>query len=164
MGRRLVRGRRRLEQLVKNMKSRTFLRALDDRRIVAAIRLAESRTRAEIRVHVTHARVEDATVAGAAAFEKLGMTATAERSGVLLFVAPASRACAVLGDTAIHQRCPEGFWSAVAEAMAAQFRAGRFTEGVLAGIEAAGAELARHFPRRPGEKDDNELPDTVSRD
>jgi len=149
---------------VKKMKPRSFLRSLDDQRIVDAIRLAESRTRAEIRVHVTHAEVKDATSAAAAVFEKLGMTATAERNGVLLFVAPRSRNCAVLGDTGIHERCPQGFWSAVAEAMAAQFRAGRFTEGILAGVEAAGAELARHFPRRAGEPDENELPDELSRD
>ncbi len=146
------------------MEPETFLSALDDQRIVAAIQNAEAHTRAEIRVHVTHADVADATSAGAAAFERLGMTATAERNGVLLFVVPVSRSCAVLGDTAIHQRCAEGFWSAVAEAMAAQFRAGRFTEGIVAGVEAAGAELARHFPRRMGEADENELPDTVSRD
>jgi len=146
------------------MEPETFLGALDDARIVAAIRQAEARTRAEIRVHVTHAEVEDATSAGAAAFERLGMTATAERNGVLLFVAPASRSCAVLGDTAIHERCAEGFWAAVAEAMAAQFRAGRFTEGIVAGVQAAEAELRRHFPRREGEADVNELPDEVSRD
>ncbi len=146
------------------MEPDSFLNALDDERIVAAIRAAESRTRAEIRVHVTHAEVSDAQAAGSAAFERLGMTATAERNGVLLFVAPASRSCAVLGDAAIHERCADGFWTAVAEAMAAQFRAGRFTEGILAGIEAVGAELARHFPRRRGEPDVNELPDTVSRD
>jgi uncharacterized membrane protein len=29
-------------------------------------------------------------------------------------------------------------------------------------VRAVGDELARHFPRRPGEKDVNELPDTVS--
>jgi uncharacterized membrane protein len=43
-----------------------------------------------------------------------------------------------------------------------EFRAGRFTEGIVAGVRAAGDELARHFPRHPGEADVNELPDTVS--
>jgi uncharacterized membrane protein len=140
-----------------------FIGALDEQRIVDAIRAAESRSRAEIRVHVADAEVLDAKTAGAEAFERLGMTATAERNGVLLFIAPASRNFAVLGDTAIHQRCGEGFWTAVAETMAAHFRAGRFTEGVLAGIETVGEELARHFPRRSGETDTNELPDSVSR-
>jgi uncharacterized membrane protein len=30
-------------------------------------------------------------------------------------------------------------------------------------VAAVGDELARHFPRRPGEEDRNELPDGVSR-
>lgn len=140
-----------------------FVEALDDERIVAAIREAESLTRAEIRVHVAEDAVENPQDAGARAFEALGMTATAERNGVLLFVAPVSRRFAVLGDAGIHERCGEGFWSTVAEAMAAEFRAGRFTEGILAGIAAVAAELARHFPRSAGDADRNELPDTVSR-
>lgn len=140
-----------------------FVESLDDERIVAAIREAESRTRAEIRVHVAEDAVEDTQDAGARVFEELGMTATAERNGVLLFVAPASRRFAVLGDAGIHARCGEAFWSAVAEAMAAEFRASRFTEGIVAGIAAVAAELSRHFPRSAGDADRNELPDTVSR-
>jgi uncharacterized membrane protein len=140
-----------------------FVEALDDRRIVAAINLAESRCRGEIRVHVADGPVADAEREAAATFERLGMTATAERNGVLLFVAPVSQRFAVLGDKAIHEQCGVAFWAEVTGAMAAQFRAGRFTEGIVAGIEAVGAALARHFPRREGETDRNELPDGVSR-
>jgi len=143
--------------------TRDFVAALDEERIVAAIRAAESRTSGEIRVHVAEHSVEDVEAAGAKAFEALGMTATAARNGVLLFVAPASRRFAVLGDVAIHERCGDGFWREVADAMAGEFRAGRFSDGIVAGIAAVAAELARHFPRAPGEADRNELPDTVSR-
>lgn len=146
------------------MKTKKFVDALDDERIVAAIREAEGRTRAEIRVHVTARPVEDAKRSAAAAFEKLGMTATAERNGVLIFLAPASRSFAVLGDSGIHERCGDEFWSRVASAMSADFREGLFSDGLVAGIAAVGSELARHFPRRQGDGDRNELPDTVSRD
>lgn len=146
------------------MKPKGFVDALDDERIVAAIREAEGRTRAEIRVHVTRRRVADAKRAGAVVFEKLGMTATAERNGVLIFLAPASRGFAVLGDSGIHERCGGEFWTSVAAAMSAHFREGRFDDGLVAGIAAVGSELARHFPRRDGDGDRNELPDTVSRD
>ena len=146
------------------MKNEKFVDALDDERIVAAIREAEGRTRAEIRVHVTSRPVEEAKRSAAATFEKLGMTATAERNGVLIFLAPASRRFAVLGDSGIHERCGDEFWSRVASAMSAHFREGRFSEGLVDGITAVGSELARHFPRREGDGDRNELPDTVSRD
>ncbi len=146
------------------MKTRDFVHALDDERIVAAIREAEGQTRAEIRVHVTHKPVDDAKQTGALVFEKLGMAATAERNGVLIFLAPESRRFAVLGDVGIHERCGEEFWTRVASAMSAQFHEARFNEGLVAGIAAVGSELARHFPRREGDADRNELPDAVSRD
>jgi uncharacterized membrane protein len=141
-----------------------FFQAIDDARIVAAIREAEARSRGEIRVHVAEGKVEDARAAAERHFEKLGMTKTAERNGVLIFVAPARQRFAVLGDRGVHERCPEGFWEEVAAAMREAFRAGDFTGGIVAAVARVGDELARHFPRRPGEKDENELPDAVSRD
>lgn len=146
------------------MKPDLFLDALDDARIVAAIRAAEAVTRAEVRVHVSGEAHADVEAAAAAAFDRLGMTATAERNGVLLFVAPERQGFAVLGDAGIHARCGEAFWTGVAVAMRGHFREGRFTDGLVAGIAAVGAELARHYPRRAGDGDRNELPDDVSRD
>src|SRR4029453_14040337 len=43
------------------------------------------------------------------------------------------------------------------------FRAGRFTDGLVTAVTRVGDELQRHFPRRAGEADANELPDSVSR-
>lgn len=145
------------------MKTRDFEKALDDERIVAAIREAESRTRAEIRVHVSRQSAPDARAAAAAAFEKLGMTATAERNGVLVFVAPASQSFSVVGDRGIDARCPPDFWESIVGAMREAFREGRFTDGIVAAIASLGDLLAHHFPRRAGETDRNELPDSVSR-
>jgi len=141
-----------------------FLDALDDARVVAAIREAESRGRAEIRVHVTEEAVVDVEAAAAAAFERLGMTQTAERNGVLLYFAPETQRFAVLGDAGIDGASAPGFWARVAETMAPLLRQGRFTDSVVAGVQAVGAELAQRFPRRPGEPDTNELSDAVSRD
>jgi uncharacterized membrane protein len=145
------------------MKPDAFVEALDDERIVAAIREAEARSRGEIRVHVAEHEVTDARAEAAVVFVRLGMTKTDERNGVLLFVAPASRAFAVIGDRDIHAHCGEELWAAVAQTVRDEFRADRFTEGIVAGVRAVGDELARHFPRRPGEADRNELPDRVSR-
>jgi uncharacterized membrane protein len=141
-----------------------FLGAIDDARIVAAIRLAEARSRGEIRVHVAEGEIKDARHAAEADFTRLGMTATAERNGVLILVAPESQSFAVVGDRGIDERCPAGFWEAVAEGMAQDFREGRFTEGIVSVVTRVGDELERHFPRRAGEQDRNELPDAVSRD
>jgi uncharacterized membrane protein len=145
------------------MKPDAFLASLDDERIVAVIREAEARSRGEIRVHVAEREVADPRTEAAFVFERLGMADTAERNGVLLFVAPESQSITVIGDREAHARCGEAFWAAVVEVVRGEFRAGRFTEGLVAGVRAIAEELARHFPRRPGDTDRNELPDSVSR-
>ena len=139
------------------------MEAIDDERIVAAIREAEARSRGEIRVHVAEGAVEDPRAEAALAFERLGMVRTDERNGVLVFVAPESRSVAIVGDRDIDARCGEAFWIRVVGEVRDEFQAGRFTEGLVAAVRAVGDELARHFPPRPGETDRNELPDAVSR-
>ena len=157
------------------MQTKSFLGALDHERIVKAIQDAEARSRGEVRVHVSTRAVEDAPppsrpseaavqAAAARRFEALGMTRTAERNGVLLFVAPVSQTFAVIGDEAIHARCGPDFWKEVAAAVEADFRAGRFTDGIVKGVARVGEALATHFPRTPGAADTNELPDEVTED
>ena len=145
------------------MRPDAFVRSLDDERIVAAIREAEGRSRGEIRVHVAEREVADPRAEAAFVFERMGMADTAERNGVLLFVAPESQSITVVGDRDAHERCGDALWTAVVESVRGEFRAGRYTEGIVAGVRAIGDELARHFPRRPGDVDRNELPDGVSR-
>lgn len=146
------------------MNQEAFLAGLDEARIVAAIHAAESRSRGEIRVHVADGPVPDARQAAEADFVRLGMTATAERNGVLILVAPESQSVAVVGDQGIDALSPPGFWGELAEGVASEFRAGRFTEGIVGAVGRVGDVLERHFPRRPGETDRNELPDAFSRD
>ena len=146
------------------MKVKGFLDALDHERIVKAIRAAEARSRGEVRVHVSVQKVDDPQAAAARQFEKLGMTRTAERNGVLLFVAPSSRTFAVVGDRGIHERCGPEFWKEVAAAVEEDFRSGRYTDGIVKGVARVGDALATHFPRPQGSADTNELPDEVTED
>ncbi len=145
------------------MKQDAFLGAIDDARIVSAIQAAEARSRGEIRVHVAQGVIPDARRAAETDFARLGMTATAERNGVLILVAPESQSFAVVGDLGIDALVPPGFWDEIAAGMASDFRESRFTDGIVAAVTRVADQLARHFPRRPGEEDRNELPDGVSR-
>ena len=61
------------------------------------------------------------------------MTKTAERNGVLIYIAPRARVFRILGDVAIHEKCGEDFWKDVAAAMEESFRKGELTEGVVPG-------------------------------
>jgi len=140
----------------------TFLTPGEEARVLDAIRRFENRTSGEIRVHLAGYVRGDVLDAARRAFEELGMTATAERNGVLFFVATHSRRFAVVGDAGIDARVPDGFWDEIVNRVREAFAAGRFGEGLVAGIERAGEKLAEHFPRRPD--DVNELPDQISRD
>lgn len=134
----------------------------DSDRIVAAISAAESKSSGEIRVHVTRRVPEDLEARALQRFHLLGMTKTAERNGVLLYIAPRARQFRILGDVAIHEKCGETFWKEVAAAMADAFSRGELTEGVVKGVERVGEVLARHFPR--GAEDRNELPNAIDED
>ena len=132
---------------------------IDHDRLVLAITAAERRTSGEIRVVVSRKKIDDPIAEAKAQFERLGMTATDLRNGVLILLAPQSRTFAVIGDTAVHKECGDEFWKKIADVMSGKFRNGEFTEGLIHGIERAGGLLAAHFPRA---KDDrNELPNAV---
>jgi uncharacterized membrane protein len=136
---------------------------IDERRIVESIRQAELRSRGEIRVHATEKAVADVMQEATRAFERLGMTATAERNGILIFVAPKSQKFAVLGDSGITSRAGTAPLDGIASSMSAAFREGRFTDGLVGAVERAGALLAAQFPRDPGAADRDELSNTISR-
>ena len=140
-----------------------FLKKIDEPRIIEAIRAAELRSRGEIRVHVTQDEVSDVMKAAAAAFEKIGMTATGEHNGVLIFIAPRAQKFAVLGDSGITSLVGVKTWDEVAAVVGASFREGRFTEGVVAAVERAGALLCEHFPRVAGDAGRDELSNEISR-
>jgi len=136
-----------------------FTSRLDNDRIVAAIAAAERKSSGEIRVHVTQRKPENIEERARARFELLGMTKTAERNGVLLYIAPRARRFQILGDVGIHERCGPDFWKEVAGEIEEHFRKGEFTEGIVRAVDHVGEVLARHFPR--SEKDKDELPNVL---
>lgn len=137
----------------------SFFSKLDNDRIVAAIARAERKSSGEIRVHVTGRKPEDLEARARHRFELLGMTKTAERNGVLLYIAPAVRRFQILGDAGIHEKAGPDFWHEVASEMEEKFRRGEFTEGIVMGVEKVGEILARHFPRAKADRD--ELPNLI---
>ena len=144
------------------MKHRDFINQLRHDDIVAAIRAAEQKTSGEIRVFISRKNVDDAVARAQARFEKLGMTKTRHRNGVLIYVAPRARKFAVIGDTAVHQKCGDEFWRALTAEMSGHFKNSEFTAGIIHGVQKAGELLAAHFPPQAG--DANELPDAVEHD
>jgi len=134
------------------MKASEFLNRLEHDAIVKEIGGAETKTRGEIRVFISRKETKDAVAAAEKMFHHLGMQKSPERNGVLLFVAPRVRKFAVIGDSAVHERCGDQFWKEVAHEMSLHFGRGEFTEGIIHGVRRAGKLLADHFPRYAGDK------------
>lgn len=132
---------------------------IDHARVIAAIAVAEQRTSGEIRVVIARHKAADPVAAAQRHFERLGMTHTKLRNGVLIYLAPRSHTFAVIGDTAVHEKCGDAFWRLLTATMALHFKRGEFTDGLMHGIEKAGALLAEHFPRPPDDR--NELPNRI---
>ena len=144
------------------MKPQEFFSKLEHEEVVGAIREAESKMCGEIRVFVSRKERHDPVTAAQHRFEKLGMTKTRERNGVLIYVVPRLRKFAIIGDIAIHEKCGDGFWKDVANEMTEHFRKGEFTHAIVHGVRRAGALMAQHFPRRAG--DTNQLSDEIEHD
>jgi uncharacterized membrane protein len=144
------------------MKASMFFSKEQQAQILAAVKEAEMETSGEIRVHIESSLKDDVLNRAAWLFKKLGMHETAERNGVLFYLAVNDRKFAILGDAGINAKVPAGFWDDISELLKKNFKEGKFTEGLSEGILLAGKHLKIHFPRRPD--DVNELPDEISFD
>jgi uncharacterized membrane protein len=139
--------------------ARQILSVADEASVLAAIRDAEAATSGEIRVHV-ESRTRDVRADAERWFGRLGMAETAERNGVLFFLAVRDRLFAVIGDRGIHERVGDEYWKRLGARMETRFREGEIAAGLCEAIRDVGRQLAAVFPRSP--KDANELSDSIS--
>lgn len=82
---------------------------------------------------------------------------TEYNSGVLIYLLLADRDVEIVADRGIDKRVGGAEWERICRQMEAEFGAGRFEEGVLAGIREITALLVQHFPART--ENPNELSD-----
>jgi uncharacterized membrane protein len=130
--------------------------------IARAVAEAEGLTSAEVRVHLDHSCEGDALQQAIKVFERLGMHRTAARNGVLVYISVTDRKLAVIGDKGIHERVGEVYWQGLVAAVRERLRQQQSRNGLVFALAEVGRELGRHFPRRPGDK--NELSDQVTLD
>jgi uncharacterized membrane protein len=89
-------------------------------------------------------------------FGQLGVWDTEGNNGVLIYVLVADHDVEVVADRAVAQRASQAEWDAITRRIEDEYRAGRFEAGSVAGVRAVGELLARHFPSRGGDR--NEQP------
>jgi uncharacterized membrane protein len=94
-------------------------------------------------------------------FASLRVWDTELNNGVLIYVQLADRSVEIVADRGFKGRVSPAEWEAVCRLMEEHFRAGRFQAGSIAGVEAIGSLLTRHFPpnRNSPAQSHNELPD-----
>ncbi len=128
--------------------------------ITNAIKVAETNTSGEIRVHIESRCKGEVLDQAAYVFEKLEIHKTKLRNGVLFYLAVDDHKFAILGDVGINQKVPEDFWDSIKESVVAKFKEGLYSEGLAEGIIKAGEQLKEHFPYQ--DDDVNELSDEIS--
>jgi len=131
------------------------------KQILREISEAELDSSGEIRVHIeNHCKVQDTFARGVELFHKLNMHKTAQRNGVLFYLALKDKKFAIIGDEGINQKVPSDFWDNIKTEMSNKFQEGKFTEGLSIGIDKAGKQLKAHFPYQHSDR--NELSDEIS--
>ncbi len=142
------------------MDARKFFTTEQQHEIVEAIRQAEANTSGEIRVHIENHCRGDIMDRSAMVFNILKMNETAERNGVLIYLAIKDKKFSIIGDEGINKMVEHDFWNDVKDMMAGHFRNGNFTEGIIQGVLRVGEKLKTFFPHKSD--DINELSDDIS--
>lgn len=131
--------------------------------IEKAIATVESRHAGEIRFAIDTALDFASLRAGLSpreraveVFGQLRVWDTEHNNGVLIYLLMAEHDVEIIADRGIAARVSPDEWEAICRLMEAHFREGRFREGAVAGVEAVGELLARHFPNAAGDR--NEQP------
>jgi uncharacterized membrane protein len=144
------------------MKASSFFTKEQQAHILDAIKEAEKETSGEIRVHIETRLSGDVLDRASWIFNKIGMNRTEKRNGVLFYLAVRNRKFAIIGDSGINAKVPEGFWDKIKNIMESDFREKSFSDGLAKGILMAGDQLKIHFPHLAD--DVNELSDEISFD
>ncbi len=142
------------------MKAEKLFSKEQKNQIVEAIKLAESNTSAEIKVHIESLCKENALDRATELFAKLKMHKTKDRNGVLIYVAIESRKCAILGDKGINAVVKEQFWQQCYDVMRTHFQSQDYSGGIASVVAMCGEYFSEHFHYQ--QDDQNELSDEIS--
>jgi uncharacterized membrane protein len=158
-----------LRRLLKHLSApgwwaRRAFRAADLAAIATAVRASESLQRGEIRIVVegplplrSVLRNESCRERAAALFQSLGVAATREANGILVYVQLVDRRVEILADSGISTLIPASEWENICRRMETAFAARSYRQGMVDAVERITALLAQHFPAtgaNPNELDD----------
>jgi uncharacterized membrane protein len=135
-------------------------------RLARQVAASETRHTGEIRIYVEAGlplsylwRNATPRERAIAMFGKLGVWDTEQNNGVLIYLLLAEHAIEVVADRGMSRHVSPAQWQEIVRHMSAEFRAGRYGEGLAQAVDEVTALLVQHFPASPGAPNRNELPD-----
>lgn len=137
-----------------------FFNSQEQEAIVKAIAQAELHTSGEIRLHLDNFCFVNEVKAAQKVFTRLKMHQTAERNGVLIYIATYSRKVAIIGDEGIHAKLGSIYWEELVQGLISKFKADKKVEALSESILECGKQLGKFFPRQHDDK--NELTNSIS--
>ncbi|HBB81170.1 MAG TPA: hypothetical protein DHU80_02205 [Cryomorphaceae bacterium] len=141
---------------------RSILTEKQEQTLVEAITAAELLTSGELRIHLEKSTGrKGAQVRAKSLFGALKMHKTAEKNGVLFYLAVEDKKLAIWAGEGINAKVPIDFWKEIVDLIISEFKQGHFSEGLIAGVEKAGNALGEFFPRQ--EDDVDELSNEISK-
>ena len=142
-------------------KQKAFFTEEEQSRLVNAIQQAEQQTSGEVRLYIeSKCRFVDPLDRAAEIFLQLKMHETANRNGVLIYVATVHKQLAVFADEGIYNKAGQQFWNNAVHTMISEFKKDNYAEGLVEVIHKTGQLLKTHFPY-DASTDKNELPDDI---
>lgn len=91
-------------------------------------------------------------------FAHLRVWNTERNTGVLVYVLLADHAIEIVADRAVAREVDASEWTPICTLMQQHLRGGDYERGAIAGVDAVGTLLARHFPSDGDGRDKDELP------
>jgi len=133
-------------------------------RISGKIKEMEKNTSGEIRIAVKEKkslldRKKNIRALAEKEFYKLNMHNTRGKTGILLYLQLHERQFYILADKGIHEKVGEETWHIVRDEIQLLFHDGKFSQGLIWGIERVGKILSEHFPIKAD--DTNELSNKI---
>ena len=147
--------------LFKPRQQKHFFSPEEEARIINAIRTAEQQTSGEVRLYIeSKCRFVDPLDRAAEIFLQLKMHETANRNGVLIYIAIHDHQLAVFADEGIYNKAGQQFWNNAVRTMLSEFKKEHYADGLIEVISKTGLLLKTHFPY-DSSTDKNELPDDI---
>jgi putative membrane protein len=93
------------------------------------------------------------------AFFRRGINDTIDHTGILLYISLFEHKVRVVADKGISEKVDQEVWQAIVDIIISGIHEKRQGTAVAAAVDRCGQILARHFPVKPGDR--NELADTI---